>query len=254
MYTQGVFTYAPWYVIDPNRLTEFWWRVCRYQCLGNHDIVPGQPGVDFQTKVAPMYDDRWYFVSLITWSLDFVSFLMRSRELSSCRIIPTTSSAPIGQRPSSLSTQTASSPAIKKSSSLPKLSCCTNKHTQNTSVYRNTYTSTCYNDTQTQVDFLSTTFSASKATWKFLQLHHPYSSVSTNETDLAPLIEVVIQHQGIVINGHDHCMGHFYQNNTNFILSGAAGYPQAGDCNNGIALGPYALYLGANNLTGKFEW
>lgn len=35
----------------------------RYQCLGNHDIVPGQPGVDFQTKVAPLYDDRWYFVS-----------------------------------------------------------------------------------------------------------------------------------------------------------------------------------------------
>lgn len=36
----------------------------RYQCLGNHDIVPGQPGVDFQTKVAPLYDDRWYFVSV----------------------------------------------------------------------------------------------------------------------------------------------------------------------------------------------
>jgi hypothetical protein len=135
----------------------------------------------------------------------------------------------------------------------PNYHACTNKHPQNTSVYRNTYTSTCHNDTQTQVDFLSTTFAASNATWKFLQLHHPYSSVSTNETDLAPLIEVVIQHQGVVINGHDHCLGHFYQNNTNFILSGAAGYPQAGDCNNGTALGPYALYLGANNLTGKFE-
>ena len=116
MYTQGVFTYAPWYVIDPKWLAEFWLCFCRYQCLGNHDIVPGQPGVDFQTKVAPMYDDRWYFVSLITWSLDFVSFLMRSRELSNCRIIPTTSSAPTGQRLSSLSIQTASSPAIKKSS------------------------------------------------------------------------------------------------------------------------------------------
>jgi hypothetical protein len=34
----------------------------RYQCLGNHDIVPGQSGVDFQTKVAPLYDDRWFFV------------------------------------------------------------------------------------------------------------------------------------------------------------------------------------------------
>jgi tartrate-resistant acid phosphatase type 5 len=56
-----------------------------------------------------------------------------------------------------------------------------------------------------------------------------------------------------VINGHDHCLGHFFLNNTNFILSGAAGYPQAGDCNNGTALGPYALYLGANNLTGEYQ-
>ena len=56
-----------------------------------------------------------------------------------------------------------------------------------------------------------------------------------------------------MINRHDYCLGHFYQNNTNFILSGAAGYPQAGEGNNGTALGAYALYLGANNLTGKFE-
>ena len=46
MYSQGVFEYAPW-----------------YQCIGNHDVVPGQSGVDFLTKVAPLYDDRWYFVS-----------------------------------------------------------------------------------------------------------------------------------------------------------------------------------------------
>jgi hypothetical protein len=46
MYSQGVFNDVPW-----------------YQCLGNHDIVKGQSGVDFQTKVAPLYDDRWYFVS-----------------------------------------------------------------------------------------------------------------------------------------------------------------------------------------------
>jgi tartrate-resistant acid phosphatase type 5 len=102
-----------------------------------------------------------------------------------------------------------------------------------------------------QVNFLNQTFAASNATWKFLQLHHPYMSVSTNETDLAPLIKVVEAHNGIVINGHDHCLGHFFNNNTNFILSGAAGYPQAGDCNNGVPLGPYALYLAANNLTGK---
>jgi tartrate-resistant acid phosphatase type 5 len=125
-------------------------------------------------------------------------------------------------------------------------------HKQNTSVYRNPYTEACHNTIQTQVDFLNTTFLNSNATWKFLQLHHPYVSAAENDTELAPLVEIVAKHQGIVMNGHDHCLGHFYLNDTNFILSGAAGYPQAGDCNNGTAQGPYALYLGANNLTG--EW
>jgi hypothetical protein len=45
MYSQGVFESTPW-----------------YQCLGNHDVVKGQSGVDFQTKVAPIYDPRWNFV------------------------------------------------------------------------------------------------------------------------------------------------------------------------------------------------
>ena len=76
-------------------------------------------------------------------------------------------------------------------------------------------------------------------------------SAATNQTDLAPLIEIVVAHQGIVLNGHDHCLGHFYNNNTDFILTGAAGYPQAGDCNNGTALGPYAKYLAANSQQGE---
>lgn len=61
-----------------------------------------------------------------------------------------------------------------------------------------------------------------------------------------------MHHKGAVMNGHDHCLGHFYSNETTFILNGAAGYLQAGDCNNGTAPGPFALYLGANNLTGKW--
>jgi hypothetical protein len=44
MYRGGVFDSATW-----------------YQCLGNHDVVKGQSGVDFETKVAPLYDSRWYF-------------------------------------------------------------------------------------------------------------------------------------------------------------------------------------------------
>lgn len=99
------------------------------------------------------------------------------------------------------------------------------------------------------MDFLSQVFSESKADWKFLQLHHPYRSAATNETDLQPLIDIVVKHNATVMNGHDHCLGHFYDNSTNFILSGAAGYPQAGDCNNGTAPGPYAQFLGANPLT-----
>lgn len=76
--------------------------------------------------------------------------------------------------------------------------------------------------------------------------------MATNETDLEPLIDIVVAHNGIVLNGHDHCLGHFYTNDTNFILSGGAGYPQAGDCNNGVATGPFAKFLAANNLAGMF--
>lgn len=150
-------------------------------------------------------------------------------------------------------TPTASSAAIKKSFPLhsPPQTSHPLTSAQNTSVYRNPYTTACHNTTSVQIDFLKTTFAASNATWKFLQLHHPYRSAATNETDLEPLMDIVAAHNGVVINGHDHCLGHFYSNNTNFILSGAAGYPQAGDCNNGFAPGPYALYLAANNLTGK---
>lgn len=79
-------------------------------------------------------------------------------------------------------------------------------------------------------------------------------SAATNETDLQPLIDIVYEHNAIVLNGHDHCLAHYVYNNTNFILSGAAGYPQAGDCNNGVSLGPYTKYLGANDLAGKYKW
>ena len=123
---------------------------------------------------------------------------------------------------------------------------------QVTSVYLNSYTQTCNAHKQVQVDFLKETFAASKADWKFLQLHHPYLSASQNyTTDLQPLVNIVKAHKGTVMNGHDHCAGHFYGNDTNFILSGAAGYPQAGDCNNGTAPGPYAKFLGANRQSGE---
>lgn len=112
-------------------------------------------------------------------------------------------------------------------------------------MYYNSYTQNCYANKQVQIDFLN-------ATWKFLQLHHPYMSVATNQTDLARLVSIVAAHNGIVLNGHDHCLAHFFNNNTNFITSGAAGFPQAGDCNNGTKTGPFAKYLAANPQQGKF--
>jgi hypothetical protein len=118
-------------------------------------------------------------------------------------------------------------------------------------VYYTDYTIACYKDTQTQVDFLATHFANSKATWKVLQIHHPYISSSGNNTELAPLLEVAEQHDAFVIMGHDHCLAHYFYNNTNYILTGAAGYTQPGDCNNGVPLGPFAKYLGANDLQGE---
>lgn len=198
MYSQGIFDKTPW-----------------YQCLGNHDIVKGQSGVDFQTKVCPLYDDRWYFG---TKGLPYYTYDLTGSDWSATFVVVDSD-------------------------------CYLSSYQKSTSVYRNSYTTACHANTKVQTDFLASTFAASNATWKFLQLHHPYVSAADNETDLAPLIAIVEKHNGIVMNGHDHCLGHFYSNNTNFILSGAAGYPQAGDCNNGTAQGPYALYLGANNLT-----
>ena len=125
--------------------------------------------------------------------------------------------------------------------------CFIQKYQESTSVYQNPYTEGCHGTTQQQVDFLQKSFSASNADWKFLQLHHPYLSSSANYTELQPLIDIVEQHQGVVLNGHDHCLGHYYNNKTHFVLSGASGFPEAGDCNNGVKLGPYAEFLGANS-------
>ncbi|KAG0699505.1 putative tartrate-resistant acid phosphatase type 5 precursor [Suillus ampliporus] len=198
MYSQGVFETTPW-----------------YQCLGNHDIVKGQSGVDFQTKVAPIYDPRWNFG---TQGLPYWTYDLTGKDWTATFVVVDSD-------------------------------CFLSSYQEDTSVYVNPYTEACYADQQTQIDFLANTFAQSTATWKFLQLHHGYMSSATNETDLAPLVEIAVQHHGIVLNGHDHCLGHYYFNDTNFILSGAAGYPQAGDCNYGIPLGPYAKFLGANPLS-----
>lgn len=196
MYQQGIFQFLPW-----------------YQTLGNHDIVPGQAGVDFEVSIAPLYDDRWYFGTerLPYYSNDFIGKDWKATFVhvdSDCFI---------------------------------------NSYQDAGSVYKNPYTEGCYETKQTQVDFLAKAFAESDADWKFLVQHHGYMSSSQNYTELAPLVDIVQKHNGVVLNGHDHCTAHYFYEGTNFVLSGAAGFPQAGDCNNGVALGPFVQFLGANN-------
>ncbi|KAK9370599.1 Metallo-dependent phosphatase-like protein [Lipomyces kononenkoae] len=198
MYSQGVFDYAPW-----------------YQCLGNHDVVKGQSGVDFETKVAPIYDDRWYFG---TKGLPYYSYDLVGKDWTATFVVLDSD-------------------------------CFINKYQENTSVYYTEYTQKCHKEKHVQVEFLKKEFAKSKADWKFIQLHHPYMSSAGNFTELLPIIEVVEKHNAVVLNGHDHCLAHYNYNSTNYILSGAAGYPQAGDCNNGVKLGPFAEFLAANAET-----
>jgi tartrate-resistant acid phosphatase type 5 len=195
MYTGGVFNNTPW-----------------YQCLGNHDIVKGQSAVDFQTKIAPLYDSRWYFG---TENLPYYTYDLSGKDW-------------------------------KATFAVVDSDCFIESYQKSTSVYQNDYTKACYETKQEQVDFVEEVFSKSDSQWKFLQIHHGYISSSSNFTELAPFVEIASKYNGIVVNGHDHCLAHYYANNTNFILTGAAGYPQAGDCNNGVSLGPFVKYLGAN--------
>ena len=196
MYSEGIFQDLRW-----------------YQCIGNHDVVSGQSGIDFETKVAPIYDDRWYFGKE---GLPYYTYDLEGNGWSATFAVVDSD-------------------------------CFVEKYQESTSVYQNEYTSSCNQDKQTQVDFLEQAFANSQADWKFLQLHHPYRSVAGNETDLQPLMDIVVKHDAVVLNGHDHCLAHYYSNNTHFVLSGGAGYPQAGDCNYGIAPGPFAKWLGADS-------
>jgi hypothetical protein len=196
MYAGGIFNNTRW-----------------YQTLGNHDIVKGQAGVDFQTKIAPLYDSRWYFG---TEGLPYYTHDLTSEDW-------------------------------KATFAVVDSDCFINAYQKDTSVYQNDYIMSCYKIKQVQVDFVEQTFANSDAQWKFLQIHHGYMSSSTNYTELSPFIEIVEKYNGIVVNGHDHCLAHYYHNNTNFILTGGSGYAEAGDCNNGVALGPFAKFLGANS-------
>ncbi|KAJ5613908.1 hypothetical protein N7528_007562 [Penicillium herquei] len=183
-----------------------------YQALGNHDVVAGQAGVDFQTRIAPLMDNRWYFGHE---NLPYYTYDLTGSDWTATVVVVDSD-------------------------------CFINKYQVNTSVYNTDYVISCHKETQKQVDFLRESFAKSDATWKILQIHHGYMSSSTNYTELSPLMEIVRDNNAVVINGHDHCLAHYEYEGTNFVLTGGAGYAQAGDCNYGIPLGSYAKWLGAN--------
>lgn len=185
-----------------------------YQCLGNHDVVTGEEGVKFETEIAPLLDDRWYFGhdKLPWYTYDLVG-----------------------------SNWTATIVVVDSD-------CFVNEYQEADSVYMTPYVQACHKTTQQQVEFLRKSFAESTAEWKILQIHHGYISSSENFTELAPLMDIVRHHDGVVINGHDHCMAHYYYQDTNFVLSGAAGHPEAEGCNYGQKLGSFAKWLGADRL------
>ncbi|KAJ5715706.1 uncharacterized protein N7483_012887 [Penicillium malachiteum] len=183
-----------------------------YQALGNHDVVAGQAGVDFQTRLAPLMDNRWYFGHD---NLPYYTYDLTGSDWTATFVVVDSD-------------------------------CFIDKYQVNTSVYNTDYVIACYKEKQKQVDFLRKSFAKSDATWKILQIHHGYMSSAGNYTELDPLMEIVRENNAVVINGHDHCLAHYEYEGTNFVLTGGAGYAQAGDCNYGIPLGPYAKWLGAN--------
>ncbi|KAJ5489753.1 hypothetical protein N7539_004643 [Penicillium diatomitis] len=183
-----------------------------YQAIGNHDVVTGKAGVDFQTRIAPLMDDRWYFGPE---NKPYYSYDLKGSDW------------------------TATFAVVDSD-------CFVNSYQKPDSVYNTDYVIECHKDKQTQVEFLRKAFAESDATWKILQIHHGFLSSSTNYTELAPLIDIVRENNGVVVNGHDHCMAHYESEGTNFVLTGGAGYAQAGDCNNGVPLGPFTKWLGAS--------
>ncbi|KAJ5745271.1 hypothetical protein N7520_010453 [Penicillium odoratum] len=183
-----------------------------YQALGNHDVVAGQAGVDFQTRLAPLIDDRWYFGHE---NLPYYTYDLTGSDWTATMVVVDSD-------------------------------CFIDKYQENTSVYNTDYVISCHKETQKQVDFLRESFAKSDATWKILQIHHGYMSSSTNYTELDPLMEIVRANNAVVVNGHDHCLAHYQYEGTEFVLTGGAGYAQAGDCNYGVPLGDYAKWLGAD--------
>ncbi|PKX96516.1 uncharacterized protein P174DRAFT_428059 [Aspergillus novofumigatus IBT 16806] len=173
-----------------------------YQCLGNHDAVKGQSGVDFETKGQPYYT---YDLHAADWTATFV---------------------------------------------VVDSDCFIEKYQASTSVYQNSYTKQCHAE-RAHAGRLpgEQAFAASKAEWG-IPPASPRVHVRSDEQHRRRASDRRRREARAAsssTNGHYHCLAHVYNNNTNFILAGGAGYPQAGDCNYGVPLGPYTKWLGANS-------
>ncbi|KAF4157355.1 hypothetical protein CNMCM6069_005717 [Aspergillus lentulus] len=103
-----------------------------------------------------------------------------------------------------------------------------------TSVYQNSYTKQCHAERATQVAFLEQTFAASKAEWKFLQLHHGSPSSRNTAASSSKTATTTVSRTSTII--------------TRTLFSPAArGIPRLGTVTTGCRWAPYTKWLGANS-------
>ncbi|ORX48858.1 Metallo-dependent phosphatase [Hesseltinella vesiculosa] len=178
-----------------------------YMTIGNHDILGD---VEFETELAHKLDARWIMPSSY-YSHDFqqngVSALFIHYD-SDCFI---------------------------------------SKYQKDSSVYKVPYVVDCNRVKEDQIQFIKSALSNSTHDYKFVLAHHPVWSSSANyTTDLAEINDLVQQHKAIYINGHDHCMALYQQNDVPYILTGGMGLTEPGDCNNGVRFGNFTVKLFAS--------
>ncbi|GFG00805.1 purple acid phosphatase 4 [Aspergillus lentulus] len=112
--------------------------------------------------------------------------------------------------------------------------CFVEKYQASTSVYQNSYTKQCHAERATQVAFLEQTFAASKAEWKFLQLHHGSPSSRNTAASSSKTATTTVSRTSTII--------------TRTLFSPAArGIPRLGTVTTGCRWAPYTKWLGANS-------
>ncbi|KAI8062565.1 Metallo-dependent phosphatase-like protein [Gongronella butleri] len=179
-----------------------------YMTIGNHDVLGD---VEFETVLAHKLDSRWVM-------------------------------------PSSYYTHDISKNGVSALFIHYDTDCFISKYQQASSVYNVPYVTDCNKVKQDQVDFIQKNLeNATSYDYKFIVSHHPVWSTSGNyTTDLADVNALAQKHKAIYLNGHDHCLALYQQNDIPYILTGGMGLTQPGDCNNGVKVGDFSVKLFAS--------